>query len=159
MGKKQQGDNGAPLTLLQLQNLIKRDPESYQEEFLQQLRHFDSSVEIFTLNPSADSNNFGELATFLAHTCTRYPKHGDHVQGRTMSLLENYASVMQPLLRREMCQAVMMMKGKGDARVIEVFKLFFKLFKVKDKVLRESLRNHITTEIKRMNAKTQKNQV
>eukprot|EP01134_Creolimax_fragrantissima_P002823 CFRG2823T1 len=159
MGKKIQGDNGAPLTLLQLQNLIKRDPESYQEEFLQQLRHFDSSVEIFQLNPAADSNNFGELATFLAHTCTRYPKHSMHIRKRTMDLLENYASVMQPALRREMCHAVMMMKGKDDSGTIDVFKLFFKLFKVKDKVLRETLRNHIITEIKRMNAKSQKNQM
>lgn len=53
--------------LPQLQNLIKRDPESYHEEFIQQLRHFESSLQIFLLNPAADAAEFGELVTFMSH--------------------------------------------------------------------------------------------
>lgn len=34
------------LNLPQLQNLIKRDHQSYREEFLRQLNHFESSIEV-----------------------------------------------------------------------------------------------------------------
>ena len=44
-------NNQLPHNLPQLQNLIKRDPESYREEFLQQYRHFASTLTVFELNP------------------------------------------------------------------------------------------------------------
>lgn len=44
-------NNQLPNNLPQLQNLIKRDAESYKEEFLQQLRHFDSLLQVFELSP------------------------------------------------------------------------------------------------------------
>jgi len=44
-------NNQLPNNLPQLQNLIKRDSESYREEFLQQLRHFDSLLQVFELSP------------------------------------------------------------------------------------------------------------
>jgi protein SDA1 len=44
-------NNQLPNNLPQLQNLIKRDPESYKEEFQQQWRHFDSTLQVFELNP------------------------------------------------------------------------------------------------------------
>lgn len=56
------------LNLPQLQNLIKRDPQSYREDFLRQLRHFESSLEILFLNPTGEiAKEFCELALFLAH--------------------------------------------------------------------------------------------
>ncbi len=59
------------LNLPQLQNFIKRDPESYREDFLRQLRHFQSNLEILKLNPSNEVQNFGDLVLFLAHVCHR----------------------------------------------------------------------------------------
>ena len=43
--------NQLPNNLPQLQNLIKRDSESYKEEFQQQLRHFNSTLAVFELSP------------------------------------------------------------------------------------------------------------
>jgi protein SDA1 len=66
MGKRHRSDlllNNLP----QLQNLIKRDKESYKEEFLQQWRHFESALSIFTLDPQSEASDFGELITFLSH--------------------------------------------------------------------------------------------
>jgi protein SDA1 len=57
------------MKLPQLQNLIKRDPESYREEFLMQKRHFDSEIDIFKLRPTKDSDRFTELVTFISHVC------------------------------------------------------------------------------------------
>jgi protein SDA1 len=52
--------------LPQLQNLIKRDPVSYKEEFLQQWNHYSSIRQIFQINPSEQAAHFRELVTFIS---------------------------------------------------------------------------------------------
>jgi hypothetical protein len=52
--------------LPQLQNLIKRDPVAYKEEFLQQWNHYNSILQIFKLNPDEQPQRFRELVTFIA---------------------------------------------------------------------------------------------
>lgn len=43
--------------IILLQNLIKRDPESYREEFLQQLNHYGTIRDIFLLSESTNSGS------------------------------------------------------------------------------------------------------
>lgn len=38
-----------------------------------------------------------------------------------------------------------------------VYEVFFRLFRIKDKILRESLRSHIISDIRRLNSKTKNN--
>jgi protein SDA1 len=52
--------------LPQLQNLIKRDPISYKEEFLQQWNHYDSIRQIFKINPDEQAQHFKELVAFIS---------------------------------------------------------------------------------------------
>jgi hypothetical protein len=52
--------------LPQLQNLIKRDPEAYREEFLQQWNRYNTIRQIFHLNPEQEANNFRELVSFIS---------------------------------------------------------------------------------------------
>lgn len=59
-------NNQLPDNLPQLQNLIKRDPESYREEFLQQHRHFLSVLEVFQLTPDQPNKSLDELIIFIA---------------------------------------------------------------------------------------------
>ena len=66
MGKQRNAEKLA-LNLPQLQNLIKRDPDSYQEEFNQQYLHFESELAIFQLKPDQESEHFGNLVMFLCH--------------------------------------------------------------------------------------------
>ena len=53
-------NNKLPSNLSQLQNLIKRDPPAYVEEFLQQYNHYKSNVEIFKLQPNKPSKELAE---------------------------------------------------------------------------------------------------
>ncbi|OWR51209.1 SDA1 protein [Danaus plexippus plexippus] len=59
-------NNQLPNNLTQLQNLIKRDPDSYKDEFRQQLAHFETTLEIFNLNPTQYNKKLDEQAMFLA---------------------------------------------------------------------------------------------
>ena len=52
--------------LPQLQNLIKRDPESYEDEFGKQFDSYLQYMEVFKLNPSTKVNEFSDLAMFIA---------------------------------------------------------------------------------------------
>ena len=57
--------------LPQLQNLIKRDPVAYREEFLQQWNHYNSVRQIFHLNPDEQAQHFRELVTFISQVRKR----------------------------------------------------------------------------------------
>lgn len=59
-------NNQLPDNLPQLQNLIKRDPQSYKDDFLQQYQHFLSTLQIFKLSPDKENKNLDELVMFLA---------------------------------------------------------------------------------------------
>lgn len=59
-------NNQLPDNLPQLQNLIKRDPASYRDEFLQQYKHFLSILEVFRLNPDQENKSLDELVMFIA---------------------------------------------------------------------------------------------
>lgn len=63
-------NNQLPDNLPQLQNLIKRDPDSYRDEFLQQYRHFQSILEVFRLDPSQSHKGLDELVMFIAQAST-----------------------------------------------------------------------------------------
>ncbi|KAG8799821.1 Severe Depolymerization of Actin [Serendipita sp. 398] len=69
---KQHNNRGALLAsnLPQLQNLIKRDPQAYREEFLQQWNHFQSILRIWRLQPDAveEGQHLRELVSFMAQS-------------------------------------------------------------------------------------------
>ena len=67
MGRSHAG-RGALLSsnLPQLQNLIKRDPLAYKEEFLQQWNHYKSTLNIFRTNPDEQSEQFRDMVTFIS---------------------------------------------------------------------------------------------
>jgi protein SDA1 len=71
----------ADLDYLQLQNVMKKDPESYHDEFLQQLRYFHSSLTVFQQSSNASTGgrqtdarmkHFCQLISFLAHVAQCY---------------------------------------------------------------------------------------
>lgn len=59
-------NNQLPDNLPQLQNLVKRDPESYKDDFMQQYKFFQNTLEIFKLSPDKESKSLDELVMFLA---------------------------------------------------------------------------------------------
>jgi protein SDA1 len=59
-------NNQLPDNLPQLQNLVKRDRQSYKDDFMQQYNHFISTLEIFKLSPDKESKSLDELVMFIA---------------------------------------------------------------------------------------------
>ncbi|XP_047145437.1 protein SDA1 homolog [Hydra vulgaris] len=151
--------NNLPNNLAQLQNLIKRNPDLYKEEFIQQWRHFQSNLDVFKLNPSTPSESVAETAMFIAQVGNCYPEEIADLPMHLVDILSQHYSVMNSELRMTLCKALVLLRNKNMVPPLQVLQLFFKLLKAKDKLLRKTLYNHIVGDIKRVNAKNKNNKI
>eukprot|EP00039_Didymoeca_costata_P007258 m.97849 g.97849 ORF g.97849 m.97849 type:complete len:707 (+) comp13613_c0_seq2:215-2335(+) len=147
------------LSLAELQNLIKRDPGGYKEEFQQQYVRFESDLQIFNLRPSEEAKDFGELVSFVAAVSQCYPSDTIGFVDKIKSLLEKHCLILDPALRQTLCRALILMRNRDLLSPTDLLELFFKLFRCPDKLLRITLYKHITGDIKRINQKHKQNQI
>uniref|UniRef100_A0A8C8RSZ5 Protein SDA1 n=1 Tax=Pelusios castaneus TaxID=367368 RepID=A0A8C8RSZ5_9SAUR len=152
-------NNKLPSNLPQLQNLIKRDPPAYTEEFLQQYHHYQSNVEIFKLQPDKPSKELAELVMFLAQVGHCYPEHLVDFPQQLKELLFYNHTVLDADLRMTFCKALILLRNKNLINPTSLLELFFELLRCHDKLLRKTLYTHIVTDIKNINAKHKNNKV
>ncbi|XP_063775973.1 protein SDA1 homolog [Pseudophryne corroboree] len=152
-------NNKLPTNLPQLQNLIKRDPCSYTEEFLQQYKHYQSIIEVFKLQPDKPNKDLSTLVMFMAQTAHCYPQHLEDFPQQLKSILSSQHTVMDSDLRMTLCKALIMLRNKDLISPSVVLELFFELLRCQDKLLRKALYTHIVTDIKNINAKHKNNKV
>ncbi|KAH8284968.1 hypothetical protein KR054_003349 [Drosophila jambulina] len=146
-------NNQLPENLPQLQNLIKRDPESYSDEFHIQYQHFLSLLEVFALNPSEENKSLDDIVMFIAQVAQCYPVVCEQFPKRLSDLLKNYATVLDPAMRNCFVKALILLRNKNLVPALDILELFFQLLRCPDKNLRTFLQTHIVTDIKNMNAK------
>ncbi|XP_043828701.1 protein SDA1 homolog [Dromiciops gliroides] len=152
-------NNKLPSNLPQLQNLIKRDPSAYVEEFMQQYNHYKSNVEIFKLQPNKPSKELAELVMFLAQVGHCYPEHLVNFPQQLKELLSYNHTVLDAGLRMTFCKALMLLRNRNLINPTSLLELFFELLRCHDKLLRKTLYVHIVTDIKNINAKHKNNKV
>lgn len=146
-------NNQLPDNLPQLQNLIKRDPESYKDEFDQQYRHFLGVLEIFKLNPIEENKSFDELVTFISQVTQCYPEICVKFPQVLVDLLKDLSTTLNPAMRTSIVKALINLRNKNLIPALDLLELFFQLLRCPDKNLRTFLQNHIINDIKNMNAK------
>lgn len=66
---------------------------------------------------------------------------------------------MDPETRMTLCKALMLLRNKNLVSSLKILELFFKLLRVKDKLLRKTLYLNIVTDIKNVNAKHKNNKI
>ena len=112
---------GALLTsnLPQLQNLIKRDPAAYKEEFLQQWNHYNSIRQIFKINPDEQAQHYRELVTFISQVATCYPKETAEFPSQVSSLLLDSYGILSPDTRKSLVQNLVILRNKEVITSIE----------------------------------------
>lgn len=146
-------NNQLPNNLTQLQNLIKRDPDSYKEEFHQQLAHFETTLEIFNLNPSQYNKKLDEQAMFLAQVAQCYLNEMKTFPQKIVDILKTHNTILHNEMRLALCKCLILLRNKNFITPFDLLELFFQLLKCQDKNLREFLKTHIITDIKNMNMK------
>ncbi|ERE91526.1 putative protein SDA1 like protein [Cricetulus griseus] len=130
-------NNKLPSNLPQLQNLIKRDPPAYIEEFLQQYNHYKSNMEIFKLQPNKPSKDLAELVMFMAQIGHCYPEHLSNFPQELKELLSYNHTVLDPDLRMTFCKALILLRNKNLINPSSLLELFFELLRCHDKLLRK----------------------
>lgn len=117
-----------PTNIILLQNVVRRDPESYHEEFLQQLSHYESLRDIFLMNPGADKGTeFGELIGFVSAVCNCYPKETAKFPDELKSILLNNHRDLSPELREKIIQCLTMIRNKGIISAESLIQTIFPL--------------------------------
>jgi len=149
---KTQHNNKLPTNLPQLQNLIKRDPESYKYEFLQQYRHYESQLQIFMLKPSQTSDSLASLITFLSQVSNCYSDDMKQFPGQLVDLLQKHSILLHSEIRMIACKGLILLRNKNMIAPVQVLELFFQLFRCQDKLLRKTLYNYIIQDIKNINS-------
>ncbi|KAJ1204882.1 hypothetical protein NDU88_000319, partial [Pleurodeles waltl] len=152
-------NNKLPSNLPQLQNLIKRDPQSYTEEFLQQYHHFQSHIEIFKLQPDKSNKDLAELVMFMAQVAQCYPDYLADFPQQLRDLLSSNHTLLDVDLRMTFCKSLILLRNKNLINPTVLLELFFELLRCHDKLLRKTLYTHIVSDIKNINAKHKNNKV
>ncbi|XP_050437859.1 protein SDA1 homolog [Adelges cooleyi] len=146
-------NNQLPNNLPQLQNLIKRDPASYKDEFLQQQRHYKSLLAVFTLRPTEFNKSLDELVMFMAQVAHCYPGELTTFAQELTDLLQTHGPVLDKDMRMTFCRALILLRNKRLLTPTDLLSLFFGLLRSQDKELRKFLESHIVTDIKNLNSK------
>lgn len=103
-----------PTNIALLQNLVRRDPESYKEEFEQQYSHYESLRDIFLLSPSADDGEeFAELIGFVSAVCPSYPKETENFPQEISTILSKNFGQLSPTLRAKIVQCLVMLRNRN----------------------------------------------
>ncbi|CDZ98856.1 sda1-domain-containing protein [Phaffia rhodozyma] len=156
-GMARHNGRGALLTsnLPQLQNLIKRDPAGYKEEFLAQWNHYESMRRLFELNPDEEGGRFREVLGFIAQVSQCYPAETKEFPSHLSSLLLDHHATLSPDTRKSIIQNLIMLRNKDVIQSIDLLRTLFPLLSIlTSSQLRSSIRKTILTDIRTANAKT-----
>lgn len=115
-----------PTNIILLQNVVKRDPQSYHEEFLQQYSHYESLRDIFLMSPSAhQGEEFADLIGFVTAVCSCYPKETAKFPDELKMILLNNHRDLTPDLREKVILSLTMLRNKN---IISAESLILTLF-------------------------------
>ncbi|KAK2053780.1 SDA1-domain-containing protein [Colletotrichum caudatum] len=141
-----------------LQYKIRRDPKSYEENFLQQWGQYESQREVFLGSPTTATreytDSFHNLVDLLAHTVDLYPKHAVAFPDDLKAILLQHHEVLHPELREKIVGSLALLRKK---EVIDSTSFLTTLFPIlvssPSKTLRTLLFQKILTEMRNANAK------
>ena len=151
MGVASKGSAAVPLPVLQ--NLMKRDPESYEDEYRRRYRHFLSMIALQREQPSTDPKELVANISFIAHVSPCYPKLATELPTTLSQLLEHQHDALDPSLRSGLFQALVLLRNRGMVRALELLQLCFRLFRCHDKTLRSRISTHVISDLKIINLK------
>lgn len=126
---KKRGAAVLPNNIILLQNLVRRDPESYREEFLQQYAHYESLRDLFMSNPSGSQNGaeFAELIGFVSAVCGCFSKETKQFPDELKALITNNHRDLSPELREKIIQCLVMLRNKDVITAESLIQTIFPL--------------------------------
>ena len=139
--------------LPQYQDRVKRDKETYKDEFLKILKKFEEQFNIFLFDPSRKIQGFKELLMFCSHLAKLFPQETDFIpKGLCKIISENYLTIPHEI-RLTIVDSLSIMCKANILSPLEVIPLFFNLMRCQDKILRKRLTDYIISSLTKINEK------
>ena len=92
-----------------------------------------------------------DAATLLAHVTPCYPRELASFPMQLVQLLEAHHLTMHGHVRKELAHCLIMLRNRDLLSSVAANRLFFQMFRCKDKKLRAQLSKHIVTDVKNLN--------
>ncbi|WFD31792.1 Severe Depolymerization of Actin [Malassezia sp. CBS 17886] len=153
-----------------LQNLLKRDPAAYTDEFLAQWNHYESLRRIYAsgigqamegagdvaLPISKDQQlQFEQLLSFVTHLAPSYPEVTTALPEHLAELLLAHHASLTPDMRRMCVRALVMLRTRGVVSSETLLRTLFPLLtRTTSSELRKSLLHMIVQDLKLANKNT-----
>jgi len=138
-----------------LQNLIRRDPPSYREEFVRQHGHYEAQRAIFMSEPtSANTESFTELIGFMAQVASSFPDLTATFPDDLAQLLLKNHNALNPDLREKLIQSLVLLRNKdviSSAALLQT--LFPILTTTQSKVTRGQIYRNVVSDLRNSNNK------
>ncbi|KAI1659208.1 SDA1-domain-containing protein [Daldinia decipiens] len=147
-----------------LQYKIRKDPEAYEKEFIENWQQFDAAHEKFLAAPvGADSNSlitFREQIDLIAHCAELYPQIAATFPDDLKDVLTKHHAVLEPTLREKIVSSLTLLRRKDviDSNYL-LTTLFPILISTPSKSLRMILYQKILSDIRNTNTKTKNHRV
>ncbi|KAJ1021873.1 hypothetical protein NDA16_003635 [Ustilago loliicola] len=155
-----------------LQNLLKRQPEAYVEEFSAQWNHYQSLRSIFASDLDASTaavgiasagirinkdqaSKFVSLISFVTQLAPSYPEITRDLPGHLSDLLLNHHSALSPDIRGACLRSLILLRNRDVITSEKLLQTLFPLLSVTTSAsVRTSVQATILQDIKNANAKT-----
>ncbi|KAI2471545.1 SDA1-domain-containing protein [Annulohypoxylon bovei var. microspora] len=147
-----------------LQYKIRKDPEAYEKEFIENWQQFDAAHEKFLAAPvGADSNSlitFREQIDLIAHCAELYPQIAATFPDALKDVLTKHHAVLEPTLREKIVSSLTLLRRKDviDSNYL-LTTLFPILISTPSKSLRMIIYQKILSDIRNTNTKATNHRV
>ncbi|KER24033.1 LOW QUALITY PROTEIN: hypothetical protein T265_14503 [Opisthorchis viverrini] len=154
--------------LSELQYNLKRDPGTYKSDFAKHYEGYQALEQSFNCAPSQHIEKLEELLLFisqgsdfvdLSQVVHFYP---DYVEGFSSGVLQTLLSRsfgMNPTMRMAFMKAFMRLKTRDLVPLDKAIDIAFKLHRCQDKQVRQTMRNFVVHDIKRLNLRQKMHKV
>uniref|UniRef100_A0A0N4ZTA4 Protein SDA1 homolog n=1 Tax=Parastrongyloides trichosuri TaxID=131310 RepID=A0A0N4ZTA4_PARTI len=136
-----------------LQEKVKKDPESYREEFSEQFEHFKQNMKLLNLQPTQHRMNLQpiiELVVFLSKTAIYYKNEAEEFGKLMINILTDQGPALHHNIRESFCESLLSLRNRKHIDTIELLTLFFELCKIEDKNLRKYILTAVVSMIKKL---------
>lgn len=145
--------------LTNLQNKIKRDPQSYRGDFESQWLQYLNQRTIFMANPATndDSSSFSfkDLIEFIAHVSDCYKQETKDFPQQLIDILNQHHAQLEPELREKIVGSLVLIRKKELIDSTTLLQCLFPLLvATPSKSLRSLLLQKILSELRSSNSKT-----
>ena len=142
-----------------LQNKIKRDPTSYENDFLHQFMQYENHRIIFLQAPSSVTDggiiSFRDLIEFVAQVSDCYKTQTKEFPAQLIDILSSHHATLEPQLREKIVGSLVLLRKKEVIDSITLLKCLFPILtSTPSKTLRALLFQKILSDLRTASSKT-----